>query len=360
MEGNDYYEILGVPKNASEAEIKTAYRKKALKCHPDRNKDKSAKQQFQQIGEAFEVLGDKNKRRQYDRERAGGKRSFGANVNAEDTFAHFFSGPGSNASYFSTTGASSSPEDLFAHFFSSSSAMSQSSSEDEDFADLFRTYMPKPASPPYSASSRKKFKSSRRPASSSFSSTPCGYDEYARFNQFQEKPRFVKRPLPVSLEDLYTGTTKKLKVTRKLSNEASDKIITVNVKPGMKTGSKISFPGEGDVLPSGKMQDLVFEVEEKPHASFTRHGDNLQTTVKLTLKEALTGFTKSIPRLDGQTTATVETQGRIIQNGQEEILIGEGMPNEETGEKGDLIVRFQVELPESLTSEQIESLKNIL
>ncbi|GAN09735.1 DnaJ protein homolog 1-like isoform X1 [Mucor ambiguus] len=353
MEENDYYEILGVPKNASEAEIKTAYRKKALKCHPDRNKDKSAKQQFQQIGEAFEVLGDKNKRRQYDRERIGGKRSFGTNVNAEDTFAHFFSSPGSNV-YFSATGTAGSPEDLFAHFFSSSSAMSQSSSEDEDFTDLFRSYIPKPASPPYNTSSRKKFKSSRRPPSS------FGFDEFSRNNHFQEKPQFVKRSLPVSLEDLYTGTTKKLKVTRSLSNETSDKIITVNVKPGMKTGSKISFPGEGDALSSGKMQDLVFEVEEKPHASFIRHGDNLLTTVKLTLKEALTGFKKSIPRLDGRTMATVETENRIIQNGQEEILIGEGMPNEETGEKGDLIVRFQVEFPESLTAEQTESLKNIL
>ncbi|KAL7311676.1 Molecular chaperone (DnaJ superfamily) [Mucor circinelloides] len=353
MEGNDYYEILGVSKNASEAEIKAAYRKKALKLHPDRNKDKSAKQQFQQVGEAFEVLGDKSKRRQYDREAAGSKRSFSASVNPEDTFAHFFSSP----TYFSATtnGTSGSPEDLFAHFFSSS-AMSQSSSEDEDFADLFSSYIPKPASPPYT-SSRKKFKSARRQPSSYYASS--GFNEFPR-NQFQEKPRFVKRPLPVSLEELYTGTTKKLKVTRTLSNETTDKILTVNVKPGMKAGNKISFPGEGDTLPTGKTQDLVFEVEEKPHATFIRKGDNLQTTVKLSLKEALTGFKKSIPRLDGQSMATVETQNRIIQNGQEEILIGEGMPNEETGEKGDLIVRFQVEFPESLTPEQIESLKNIL
>lgn len=307
------------------------------------------------------MLGDKNKRRQYDRETAGGKRSFGSNVNAEDTFAHFFSGPGSSA-YFSTSGTSGSPEDLFAHFFSSS-AMSQSSSEeDEDFADLFRSYMPKPASPPYNTSDRKKFRSARRHPSSAYYSPPSsfGFDDLSRSHPFQEKPQFVKRPLPVSLEDLYTGATKKLKVTRKLRNETSDKILTVNVKAGMKTGSRISFPGEGDALSSGKMQDLVFEIEEKPHAIFTRHGDNLQTTVKLTLKEALTGFKKSIPRLDGQTMATVETENRIIQNGQEEILIGEGMPNEETGEKGDLIVRFQVEFPESLTPEQTESLKNIL
>lgn len=301
------------------------------------------------------MLGDKNKRRQYDRERAGGKRSFGTNVDAEDTFAHFFSSPGSST-YFTATSTSGSPEDLFAHFFSSS-AMSQSSSEDEDFTDLFRSYMPKqPASPPYTTFGRKKFRPSRRQPSGYYPppSASCG------FTEFQEKPQYVKRPLPVSLEDLYTGAIKKLKVTRNLSKEASDKILTVNVKAGMKTGSKISFPGEGDALPSGKIQDLVFEVEEKPHASFTRQGDNLQTTVKLTLKEALTGFNKAIPRLDGQTMATVESQNRIIQHGQEEILIGEGMPNEETGEKGDLIVRFQVELPESLTPEQTEALKNIL
>lgn len=336
----------------------------ALKYHPDRNKDKSAKQQFQQIGEAFEVLGDEAKRRQYDAGSAyGGKRSFSTSVNPEETFAHFFSSPTSNF-YFSTNGASNSPEDLFAHYFSASN-MSQSSSEDEDFSDLFRNHTYQPPSPPYSqTTNRKRFRSRKQPSNfPSYSSSNNDYEPSLNgfSNQsYQQKPRAVKRPLPVSLEDLYTGTTKKLKVTRNISGQTTDKVLTVNVKPGSKTGSKVYFPGEGDALPSGKMQDLVFEIEQKPHDLFVRKGDNLYTTVNLLLKEALTGFKKSIPRLDGKTMATVETQNRIVQTGQEEILIGEGMPNEETGEKGDLIVKFQVEFPESLTPEQTQNLRNIL
>ena len=335
-----------------------------MKYHPDRNKDKSAKHQFQQISEAFEVLGDEIKRRQYDAEFAcGRKRSFNASVNPEETFAHFFSSPTSNF-HFSANGASNSPEDLFAHFFSTSN-MSQSSSEDEDFSDLFRNHTYQPPSPPYSqATNRKRFRSRKQPSNfPSYSS--FNYDYEPSHNNFssqssQQKPQSVKRPLLVSLEDLYTGTTKKLKVTRNTPGQKIDKILTVNVKPGSKTGSKIYFSGEGDALSSGKMQDLVFEIEQKPHESFVRKGDNLYTTVNLSLKEALTGFKKSIPRLDGKTMATVETQNRIIQTGQEEILIGEGMPNEQTGEKGDLIVKFNVEFPESLTPEQTQNLKKIL
>ncbi|CEP11316.1 hypothetical protein [Parasitella parasitica] len=365
MSNSNYYEILGVSKNASETEIKSAYRKKALKYHPDRNKDQSAKQQFQKLGEAFEILSDKNKRKQYDiQSAADGKRSFSSTfVNPDDAFGDFFSN-----TYFPTNGVHHNSENLFSRFFSTSTTYG-SNIRDEDFSDLFRNHSHQPPSPPYTTRKKKWKSTADQPnehnpyySSSNNNYTASNNDKSTSntSSPVQEKPPYVKQPLFVSLEDLYNGATKKLKVTRTLSNQITGKILTVNIKPGLKSGTLIAFPGEGDALLSGKLQDLLFEIEEKPNGTFTRKGDNLQTTVQLSLKEALTGFHKTLPRLDGQTMINLEAQNRVIQTGQEEILIGEGMPNEETGERGDLIVKFEVVFPESLTPEQIQGLKNIL
>ncbi|KAI8064333.1 uncharacterized protein B0P05DRAFT_590158 [Gilbertella persicaria] len=307
MSAPDYYQILGVSEGASEVDIKKAYRKQALKYHPDRNKEASAKLHFQQISEAFEVLNDKKKRREYDLERSSSK--------GNNEFPYF-------------------AEDLFAQFFSNTRPYSPSSSaSDEDdflFNDMYGSRDSFHQSPPSS------------PLSSSY------------------KPKSIKRPLHVSLDDLYTGTTKRLKVTRTLANQTTDKILTVNVKPGSKQGSKICFPGEGDTLPSGAQQDIEFEIQEKPHDVYTRQGDNLYMTLRITLLEALTGFKKTIKKLDGTTTLITSSENRIIQTGHEDILIGEGMPKEQSGERGDLIVRYQVEYPESLTIKQRQVLKKVL
>jgi DnaJ family protein B protein 4 len=285
-----------------------------LKYHPDRNKDKLAKCKFQEIGAAFEVLNDKRKRREYDND---------SEANEKRT-AFGFGGEGLHT----TTNA----EDLFAHFFSDIPPPPYYSSDEDDFFGLglncnnSRSYQP--PSPPYS--------------------------------YHTQKPQSVKRTLPVSLEDLYTGITKRLKVTRTLSNKTTDKVLTVNVKPGLEHGAIIHFAGEGNSLPSGETQDIDFEIQQKPHSVFTRRGDNLHVTIKITLLEALTGFKKSIQRLDNTTSCIIENKARIIQSGQEEIIIGEGMPNLKTGEKGDMIVHFEVEFPQSLTKEQCQALEHIL
>ncbi|KAG0089051.1 hypothetical protein BGZ93_010069, partial [Podila epicladia] len=145
----------------------------------------------------------------------------------------------------------------------------------------------------------------------------------------------------VSLEDLAKGVTKRLKVTRKVSSgggRTSDKILTIDIKPGWKAGTKIRFPREGDEFPNGEIQDIVFTIEEKPHPLFTRRGDDLVLELELSLLEALTGFSKT-----------------------EERYPGEGMPiSKKPGQKGDLIVKFVVKFPKTLTSAQKEGLKKIL
>lgn len=179
-----------------------------------------------------------------------------------------------------------------------------------------------------------------------------------------EKPPALVRALGVTLEELSKGVTKRLKVIRKVrdgSGRTAEKILTIDVKPGWKAGTKIRFPNEGDELPNGATQDIEFILEEKPHDTFTRRGDDLIVDLELTLLEALSGFSKSVKTLDGRTLPVSASSSRVVQPGQEERFPGEGMPiSKKPGQKGDLLVRYVVKFPTQLTPAQKEGLKKIL
>ncbi|KAF9945906.1 hypothetical protein BGZ70_003498 [Mortierella alpina] len=191
-----------------------------------------------------------------------------------------------------------------------------------------------------------------------------GRAHHPRQQPAPEKPPALERPLAVSLEDLAKGVTKRLKVTRKVRDGGSrttDKILTIDVKPGWKAGTKIRFPREGDEYENGAIQDIVFTVEEKPHPVFIRRGDDLIMHQELTLLEALTGFSKTVKTLDGKTLPVSASGSRVTQPGQEEKFPGEGMPiSKKPGQKGDLIVKFDVKLPAQLTATQKDELKKLL
>ncbi|KAG1444993.1 hypothetical protein G6F56_010073 [Rhizopus delemar] len=182
-----------------------------------------------------------------------------------------------------------------------------------------------------------------------------------RFKRESEKPSAITKNFPVSLEDLYKAVTKKLKVTRKISDGSgklvqTDKLLTITVKPEWKSGTKIRFPGEGDELENGTTQDIEFVLVEQPHSVYKREGDHLKMTLNLTLLEALTGFQKSIKTLDDR-TLSINNSKSVVQSGQESRVTGEGMPNSKTGKKGDLIISYEVKFPTSLNDEQKNHLK---
>ncbi|KAG1474610.1 hypothetical protein G6F56_000255 [Rhizopus delemar] len=359
--GKNYYSILGVSRDADDDAIKKAYRKLALKWHPDRNKDNAdvANEKFQEIGEAYEVLSDKNKRAVFDQYgeeglKGGGPPPPGASGSSGGGFSGF-PGGGGNTFHFSSSGGGpgmggfhpSDADDIFKHFFSGFGGGGM----DDAFGSggmpggfsAFGGGMPGMG------------------GGSKFRRSGGGFQQ----PQEPEKPPAIKRPFPVSLEDIYAGCTKRLKVTRKLRDSATgravqtDKILTITVKPGWKAGTKIRFPGEGDELENGTTQDIEFILEEKPHAVFKREGDNLRMTIQLTLLEALTGFQKKIKTLDDRTLSVNNTKS-VIQSGQESRVSGEGMPNSKTGKKGDLIITYDVKFPTALNDSQKQQLKNVL
>ncbi|KAH8550826.1 hypothetical protein BGW37DRAFT_60304 [Umbelopsis sp. PMI_123] len=373
--GKDYYKILGVSKDADDETIKKAYRKQALKWHPDRNKDnnETSKQKFQEVGEAFEVLSDKDKRTIYDQYGEEGLKG-GPPPNAGQGGAGGFpggfggfpggaGGPGGATFTFTSGGprggyAPSDADDIFKHFFASFGGGGGGGGmggmgglhPDDDMGGGM------PGGIPGGFGGFSQFGGGGRPR---------GGGGGFQSAQPREKPPAIKRPLPISLEDLYTGTTKRLKVTRKIRDGATgrpittDKILTINVKAGWKAGTKIRFPGEGDELENGETQDIEFIVEEKSHPVFKREGDNLTMKVQLSLVEALTGFVKQIKTLDGR-TLKINNSTNVIQPGQESRVSNEGMPNSKTGKKGDLIIKYEVKFPASLTSSQKEEIKKIL
>jgi DnaJ family protein B protein 4 len=335
----DYYKLLGVSRDADEETIKKAYRKQALKYHPDRNPDgkQEAERKFKEVSEAYEVLSDKNKRTIYDQYGEEGLKGGMGGAGGGPGF-NFQSGGGFRPS---------DADDIFKRFFGS---------EGSPFG-----------------------------ASFSFGGMPGGmgggfggnFEDFGHGSQFnfgpgqssrstkRAAPQTVQRTLPVSLNDLYNGTEKKLKVTRKLLDHtgqsiSAEKILTINVKAGWKAGTKIKFAGEGDETPNG-CTDLEFVLEEKEHPNFTRNNNDLNTSLQVSLVEAMTGFEKQIQHLDGRMIPVKGGYNNIPQQPGSLLCIrGEGMPiSKQPGAKGDLYVKIDVVFPSRITDAQQQGIKKL-
>jgi DnaJ family protein B protein 4 len=179
------------------------------------------------------------------------------------------------------------------------------------------------------------------------------------------QPSEITRPLKLSLEELYSGATKRLKVSRRLlSGATEDKVLEIEVQPGWKSGTKIRFPRAGNEQRGGESQDLVFVVEEKPHAVFQREENDLVCHIEIPLVDALTGGSgkKTVEALDGR-KLQISFPAGIVRPGQQNIVVGEGMPIRKDGAsraKGDLRVTWDTVFPDRLTSAQKEGLRKVL
>lgn len=168
----------------------------------------------------------------------------------------------------------------------------------------------------------------------------------------------------MTLEELFKGTHKKMKIKRKAFDEVTgkrttqDKVLEMDIKPGLKKGSKIKFKGVGDQEEGGQ-QDLHFVVEEKKHPLFTRDGDDIHYNLELDLKEALTGWKRTVPTIDGK-QINIE-KGGPTQPGSKDVYPAQGMPlSKKPDTRGNFVVNYSVKFPTTLTAEQKRELKRIL
>ncbi|KAF8134966.1 hypothetical protein EV363DRAFT_1322156, partial [Boletus edulis] len=353
--GKDYYKVLEVPRTATEDDIKRAYKKMALKWHPDRNQgSEEASQKFKEISEAFEVLSDKNKRTIYDQVGEEGLKGGGAPPGAgpypgagPSGFGGFPASGGTSFSF--TTGAGgfspTDPHRIFEEIFSGGFPSFGGMGGMGGRTPMFNEHA----------------------GGSFFGGMPGGMPHRTQQRSTSApapQPSEITRPLKLSLEDLYSGSTKHLKVSRKLlDGSTEEKVLEIQVLPGWKVGTKIRFPRAGNEQPNGD-QDLAFVVEEKPHPVFTRDGDDLVCNLKIPLVEALTGSDtkKVVELLDGRKLQVPFPVG-VVKPGQETRVVGEGMPIRKQASlknKGDLVIRWDVQFPDRLTPPQKEGIRRIL
>uniref|UniRef100_A0A672HIK9 DnaJ heat shock protein family (Hsp40) member B1b n=1 Tax=Salarias fasciatus TaxID=181472 RepID=A0A672HIK9_SALFA len=327
--GKDYYDILGIKKGASEDDIKKAYRKQALRYHPDKNKSPGAEDKFKEIAEAYDVLSDPKKKDIYDR--GGPMGGGGGGTGGPGNFSYTFQGD---------------PHAIFKEFFGGHNPFEQffgaNGGMDENMDTRGNGRLPR-----------------------SFSMGGMGgMGGHTSVVKKQQDPAVV-RDLPVSLEEVLTGCTKKMKISRKRLNpdrrsvRTEEKILEVHVKKGWKEGTKITFAKEGDESPTNIPADVVFVLKDKPHPTFKRDGSDIVYTAKISLRDALCGSTVNAPTLDGRSVTVSSTD--IVQPGMKRRVSGEGLPYPKRPERrGDLIVEYEVKFPERLSQSARDTIGQVL
>ena len=176
----------------------------------------------------------------------------------------------------------------------------------------------------------------------------------------------IHRDVHVSLEELAIGCTKKLKINKQVlspdgTSQREVKILTIDIEPGQKEGTKFTFPEEGDQTPGHIPADIVFTIKQKPHPLFTRDGDNLKYTVSIPLKKALLGegTCVQVPTLTGERVPI--TLPGIINPKTELTVPGHGLPTKRSSQiRGDLIVTFDIAFPRSLAPANMSLLMDAL
>lgn len=358
--GKDYYAILGVAKGASESDIKKAYRKLALKYHPDKNKSPGAEEKFKELAEAYEVLSDKKKRDIYDQVgeeglKAGASGGFNAGHaghSGAQTFTYQFHGDPFETfkTFFQADGAG--PGGIFGQLGGMGGGGPNLFGFDFEEMDTDQNGM--------NGHSRTNGFPGAFFSSAGNKHRPCG----SNGKKLKQDPP-IERELPISLEEIASGCTKKMKITRRAiqpNGQAfhEDKILTINVKPGWKSGTKITFPQEGDQSPNSLPADVVFIIKDKPHQKFKRDGADIKYTAKISLKEALTcNAVVKVPTLSGETIDVPIKD--IVKPTTAKRIAGKGLPHiKEPNRKGDLYVNFDIIFPSSLPEPTKQILADLL
>lgn len=309
--GKDYYMILGLKRSCQTGDVKRAYRGLALKFHPDTNREYGAKEKFLEVSEAYDVLSDLERRAIYDQ---FGEEALKVGVPREGKFLEGYAYHGD----FLRT---------FREFFGG----------DNPFADYFNV---------------------------SGLSEPPVFSGVAGLVQPRQDPA-VERELQLTLEEIYLGCTKKMKISRRVMNEdgvttsLKDKILSIKITPGMQEGTKITFPKEGDQGPNAIPADIIFIIRDKKHARFTRDGTNLRYTARVKLVEALSGCSIPILTLDEREINVPVND--IVRPGYTKVVRGEGIPCVDDRDSfGDLVIHFDVIFPMKLSEEKKNAIKKIL
>lgn len=297
MSQKDFYSVLGVHRSASEDEIKKAYRKLALKFHPDKNPgDKSAENQFKEISEAYEVLRDPQKKQMYDQFGHAGTHA-GPGGSPFDGFGGFNSGAGGPESF----------QDAFGDLF----------------GDMFRrggVGGPQPRGP---------------------SRAPKGAD--------------LRYSLNISLEEAATGCEKIISFVRKAGSKEETAKLSINIPSGVNLGQRLKLRGEGDSLGTrSSAGDLYVIVNFQPHSIFRRKDNDLLMELPISFVDAIIGTKVEVPTLTGKANLSVPPG---TQPNQVFRLKSKGFSKVGGYGAGDMLIKIVIDVPKNLSDEQFELIK---
>lgn len=334
MEYKDYYKVLGVNKGSSQDEIKKAYRKLARKYHPDANPgNKQAEEKFKEIGEAYEVLKDPEKRSRYDQLGANWKQFSRA---GQQQWQGWRPGPGQQTYTYDFSGAEFDFGDLgsgFSDFFE----MFFGSGSDERFTSFFGSRGAGPG-----AGTGKQSSAGNKSGDQKRSFWRPGASQRGQDFQYD---------LDITLREAYFGTKRRISFQK----DGNVRTIEVKVPGGVKNGGKIRVKGEGGAGPrGGEKGDLYLLVHITPHHFFTVKGSDLYCELPVTLNEAIFGASVDVPTFDGKISMKIPPK---TQSGRTLRLKGKGMPDLKGKEPGDLYVKIKVVIPSDLSEEQEKHLK---
>jgi molecular chaperone DnaJ len=366
MSKRDYYDILGVSKGSSADEIKKAYRKLAIKFHPDKNPDdKSAEDKFKEAAEAYEILSNPEKKQRYDQyghagvgaASGGGGGYGGGGMNMDDIFSQF-------GDIFGGGGGGGSPFDSFFGGGQQQSRGGRRVAKGSNLRIKVKLTLEEIAN-----GAEKKIKVNKQVTCKTCDGTGAKDKSSVSTCSTCGGSGAVRRVTNTILGQMQTSSTcptcngSGSQITSKCNSchgegtVRGEETISINIPAGVSDGMQLSMSGKGNAAPNGGIPgDLIILIEEMPHETLKREGNNIVYDLHVSIVDAALGFSAEVPTIDGKAKIKIDPG---TQSGKLLRLKGKGIPEINSYQRGDEIIHVNIWTPKALSSEERDLLEKL-